>query len=63
MMPESRWSVLTPEQIGSVMTLCVKEAKGFWIITKEFHIESDRRPIWLHRFMVRLLLGWEWKDA
>jgi hypothetical protein len=22
-----------------------------------------RKPIWLHRVMVRLLLGWEWIDG
>ena len=26
-------------------------------------INFQRKPIWLHRVMMRLLLGWEWIDG
>lgn len=26
-------------------------------------VPLERKPLWLHRVMARLLLGWEWVDA
>jgi hypothetical protein len=28
-----------------------------------FQINIKKKPIWLHRTMMRLCLGWEWVDA
>ena len=32
-------------------------------IVAGFLIQVRRRPLWLHRTMMRLVFGWKWKDA
>ena len=34
---------------------------GYHIGLVEFCM--SQKPIWFHRVMVRLVLGWEWKDS
>jgi hypothetical protein len=44
---------LNPKYVGS-----------YWIGgSMGLHISFKEKPIWLHRTMMRLCLGWEWKDA
>jgi hypothetical protein len=38
-----------------------KYAGGYWV--GELQINIKEKPIWLHRKMMRLCFGWEWKDA
>jgi hypothetical protein len=38
-----------------------KYAGGYCI--GELQINLKEKPIWLHRTMMRLCLGWEWRDA
>ena len=26
------------------------------------HVVLSKKPIWIHRFFARLLLGWKWRD-
>ena len=33
---------------------------GKWKISESFFIIPAKKPIWLHRKMAKLLLGWEW---
>lgn len=35
---------------------------GYYKINKGLHIEFTRKPNWFHRFMTKLLLGWQWED-
>ena len=43
----------TPKYAGGY---CIGGSMGLQVNLKE-------KPIWLHRTMMRLCLGWEWKDA
>ena len=41
---------------------------GYWLFPGsvpggEIQFHMTRRPRWLHRTMMRLLLGFEWRDA
>ena len=38
-----------------------KYAGGYWV--GELQINIKEKPIWLHRTMMRLCFGWEWKDS
>jgi len=41
-----------------------KYVGSYWIGgSMGLHISFKKKPIWLHRTMMRLCLGWEWKDA
>jgi hypothetical protein len=42
-----------------------KQAGAYWLggTPHGFGFCLARRPRWLHRFMTRLLLGWEWVDS
>ena len=54
--PETKSYVFTdsiPKYVGSY---CIGGSMGLQIYLKE-------KPIWLHRTMMRLCLGWKWKDA
>ena len=35
---------------------------GHIAITPTFHVYQPKKPNWLHRFMMKHLLGWEWHD-
>jgi hypothetical protein len=40
---------------------------GYWILPGSTSAQSVRfympvKPNWLHRTMMRVLLGWEWRD-
>jgi hypothetical protein len=36
---------------------------GAWQIGGSVYYQMTKKPIWLHRVMSRLLLGWEWRDG
>jgi hypothetical protein len=44
---------LNPKYAGGY---CIGGSMGLQVNLKE-------KPIWLHRTMMRLCFGWEWKDA
>jgi hypothetical protein len=35
---------------------------GAWQIGGSVYYQMTKKPIWLHRIMARVLLGWEWRD-
>jgi len=35
---------------------------GKWIICEQLHINTVKKPCWLHKKMAKFLLGWEWQD-
>lgn len=36
--------------------------EGCYSIGESFHVYLTKRPMWLHRKMVFIILGWKWKD-
>lgn len=40
----------------------VKKSAGSYNVGKSFHIYFDKKPILIHRFFTKLLLGWKWRD-
>ena len=36
---------------------------GRYEITPNFHVHLQLKPMWLHRYMTRILLGWKWKNT
>lgn len=36
---------------------------GGYDITPNFKVMLATKPMWLHRYMTRVLLGWKWKDS
>ena len=44
-------------------TINIPKPAGYWIISGSFHIPVKRRPSRWNRFWVKLLLGWEWREA
>lgn len=50
---------------GKLELFAPKYAGGYRIGGNSYYTQFNltRKPIWLHRVMVRLLLGWEWIDA
>lgn len=36
---------------------------GAWQIGGSVYYQMTKKPIWLHRVMSRVLLGWEWIDG
>jgi len=36
---------------------------GAWRIGGSVYYQMNKKPIWLHRIMARVLLGWEWIDG
>ena len=59
------WKDYETEPKSYVFTdLNLKYAGGYWIGGSiGFQVNLKEKPIWLHRTMMRLCLGWEWKDA
>jgi hypothetical protein len=39
------------------------EYVGGYDITPNFTVMLQTKPMWLHRYMTRILLGWKWKDT
>ena len=42
--------------------LKLPEYIGGYDITPNFTVMLETKPMWLHRYMTRILLGWKWKD-
>jgi hypothetical protein len=59
------WKDYEPEPKSYVFTdLNPKYAGGYRIGgSMGFQVNLKEKPIWLHRTMMRLCLGWKWKDA
>jgi len=36
---------------------------GCWVIGNNFRVYVERRPRWLARWLMRVLLEWQWEDA
>lgn len=36
---------------------------GRYELTPNFHVYLETKPMWLHRYMTRILLGWKWEDS
>lgn len=36
---------------------------GAWVIGGNFYIQQHRKPRWLTRFLMRVLVEWEWRDS
>lgn len=57
----------TSEYSGTTNTnyqiLTLPEYVGGYDITPNFTIMLQTKPMWLHRYMTRILLGWKWKDT
>jgi len=49
---------------GEVYQKVIKKQKqvGSYKIGKSFHVFFEKKPNWIHRFLSRVLLGWEWQD-
>ena len=43
--------------------LKLPEYVGGYDITPNFTVMLQTKPMWLHRYMTRILLGWKWKDT
>lgn len=43
--------------------LKLPEYIGGYDITPNFTVMLQTKPMWLHRYMTRILLGWKWKDS
>lgn len=42
------------------------EYVGYWELVpppSSFRISTVKKPLWLHRFMVKLMFGWTWKEG
>ena len=50
-------TTLPPYQI-----LPIPKYVGTYHITVGFSISLEKKPLWLHRYMTRILLGWKWVD-
>ena len=46
----------------TAVDLAPKYVGGIWI-TPNFVVSSTKKPNWFHRFMLKVLLGWEWRDT
>lgn len=58
---------MSEEEKDTIYLLSYPKYVGGWQLpgstvrhTVQFNMEG--RPCWLHRTMMRLLLGWKWKD-
>jgi hypothetical protein len=49
---------------GEVYQKVIKKQKqvGSYKIGKSFHVFFEKKPNLIHRFLSRVLLGWEWQD-
>lgn len=47
---EQDWVIFNPKKVG------------YYKINKGLHIYFTNKPNWFHRFMTKLLLGWQWVD-
>lgn len=36
---------------------------GCWILNDSLHIYVRKKPFWLHKKMIKLIFGWNWKDG
>ena len=50
----------TPPHVGGYHIGCQQLDDGATWTALE--IRMSVKPIWFHRYMVRVLLGWEWRD-
>jgi hypothetical protein len=59
-LPDSVTIVHTPTLQGTP-----RVAGAYWIggISRGVGFCLERRPSWMHRQTMRLVFGWEWKDA
>ena len=49
---------------GEVYQKVIKKQKqvGSYKIGKSFHVFFEKKPNLIHRFLSKVLLGWEWQD-
>jgi len=51
-----------PSPLTLDLQICNEQRIGYYNLGG-LHLELNKKPCWLHRFTVRLALGWEWNDA
>jgi hypothetical protein len=49
---------------GEVTQYVIKKPKldGYYKVGKSYHIHFEKKPNFIHRFFVKVLLGWFWVD-
>ena len=35
---------------------------GYWVLSEHVHFAAYKKPNWFNRKMMKLILGFEWKD-
>jgi len=68
-MEDDQWSIFEPKSIlrqdkDKILTLQLPTYVGMYEVGKDSGTWFSllKKPNWFHRTMVRLILGWVWKD-
>lgn len=48
--------------VPATMSVNFPKTAGRYYLSDNFSVDIAVKPSWLHRFMTKLLLGWEWRD-
>lgn len=49
--------------VSEKMTISTPQYIGHWTIVENLRVFTTKKPNVIHRYVTKLLLGWEWKNG
>lgn len=60
---EEKLTADDPKKKALPGSLRLPPSAGAYVVGETTYLYYSKRPLWVHRFFCKLLLGWKWEDT